>query len=87
MGGLGPVAAAAAAFVGTHFLLSHPLRKPIVDAVGSAAFLGIYSAVGRRRSDGLRSPILRHLRVRYCGRSATACGRRRRSLCCWRRSC
>jgi uncharacterized membrane protein len=31
--------------VGTHFLLSHPLRKPIVDAVGSAAFLGIYSAV------------------------------------------
>ena len=28
MEGLGPVAAAAAAFVGTHFLLSHPLRKP-----------------------------------------------------------
>ena len=45
MKGLGPVAAAAAAFVGTHFLLSHPLRKPIVDTVGSAAFLGIYSAV------------------------------------------
>jgi len=43
--GLGPVAAAAAAFVGTHFLLEHPLRKPIVDTVGSAAFLGIYSAV------------------------------------------
>ena len=45
MEGLGPVAAAAAAFVGAHFLLSHPLRKPIVDTVGSAAFLGIYSAV------------------------------------------
>ena len=45
MEGLGPVAAAAAAFVGTHFLLSHPLRKPIVDTVGSAAFLGIYSVV------------------------------------------
>ena len=45
MEGLGPVAAAAAAFVGTHFLLEHPLRKPIVDTVGSAAFLGIYSAV------------------------------------------
>ena len=45
MEGLGPVAAAAAAFVGMHFLLSHPLRKPIVDTVGSAAFLGIYSAV------------------------------------------
>jgi uncharacterized membrane protein len=43
--GLGLVAAAAAAFVGTHFLLSHPLRKAIVDTVGSAAFLGIYSAV------------------------------------------
>ena len=34
MEGLGPVAAAAAAFVGTHFLLEHPLRKPIVDTVG-----------------------------------------------------
>jgi uncharacterized membrane protein len=45
LAGLGPIAAAAAAFVGTHFLLSHPLRRPIVDAVGSAAFLGIYSAV------------------------------------------
>ena len=45
MEGLGPIAVAAAAFVGTHFLLSHPLRKPIVDTVGSAAFLGIYSAV------------------------------------------
>jgi uncharacterized membrane protein len=43
--GLGPIAAAAAAFVGTHFLLSHPLRKPIVVTFGSAAFLGIYSAV------------------------------------------
>ena len=45
MEGIGSVAVAAAAFVGTHFLLSHPLRKPIVDTVGSAAFLGIYSAV------------------------------------------
>ncbi len=45
MEGLGSIAAAAAAFVGTHFLLSHPLRKPIVDAVGNTAFLGIYSAV------------------------------------------
>lgn len=45
MEGLGSIAAAGAAFVGAHFLLSHPLRKPIVDAVGNAAFLGIYSAV------------------------------------------
>jgi uncharacterized membrane protein len=43
--GLGPIAAAAIAFVGTHFLLSHPLRKRIVDAVGNTAFLGIYSVV------------------------------------------
>ena len=45
MEGLEPIAAAAAVFVGAHFLLSHPLRKPIVDTVGSAAFLGIYSVV------------------------------------------
>ena len=45
MEGLGSIAAAATAFVGTHFLLSHPLRRPIVDAVGNAVFLGIYSAV------------------------------------------
>jgi uncharacterized membrane protein len=45
MAGLGSLAAASIAFVGAHFVLSHPLRKPIVDAVGSAAFLGIYSAV------------------------------------------
>jgi uncharacterized membrane protein len=45
MEGLGSLIAAAAAFVGTHFLLSHPLRAPIVNAVGSAAFRGIYSAV------------------------------------------
>lgn len=33
------------AFVGTHFLLSHPLRAPIVARTGEGAFLGIYSAV------------------------------------------
>lgn len=45
MDGLGQVIAAAVAFVGTHFLLSHPLRKPIVDAAGERGFLGIYSLV------------------------------------------
>ena len=35
----------AIAFVGTHFLLSHPLREPLVRAVGEAAFRGIYSLV------------------------------------------
>lgn len=36
---------AAASFVGTHFLLSHPLRKPLVRRVGEKAFLGLYSLV------------------------------------------
>jgi len=36
---------AAIAFVGTHFLLSHPLRAPLVRALGERAFLGVYSAV------------------------------------------
>ena len=36
---------AAIAFVGTHFLLSHPLRAPIVRAIGETPFLGIYSLV------------------------------------------
>ncbi|ETI61430.1 MFS transporter [Sphingobium sp. C100] len=36
---------AAVAFVGTHFLLSHPLRAPIVARVGEKGFLGLYSLV------------------------------------------
>lgn len=32
-------------FVGTHFLLSHPLRAPLVRAVGERPFQGIYSVV------------------------------------------
>ncbi|PCD04384.1 MFS transporter [Sphingomonas spermidinifaciens] len=36
---------AVAAFVGTHFLLSHPLRAPIVGRVGERGFMGIYSLV------------------------------------------
>lgn len=39
------VLAAGIAFVGTHFLLSHPLRAPIVAKVGEGPFLGIYSLV------------------------------------------
>lgn len=35
----------AIAFVGTHFLLSHPLRGPLVRAVGEWPFRGIYSLV------------------------------------------
>ena len=36
---------AAIAFVGTHFLMSHPLRAPMVRLLGSFFFLGAYSAV------------------------------------------
>jgi uncharacterized membrane protein len=32
-------------FVGTHFLLSHPLRAPMVRAMGERAFRGVYSLV------------------------------------------
>lgn len=39
------VAVAAAAFVGSHFLLSHPLRAPIAARIGERGFLGIYSVV------------------------------------------
>jgi uncharacterized membrane protein len=45
MAGLAQVSAAAITFVGTHFLLSHPLRRPIVAAIGEGAFIGVYSAV------------------------------------------
>jgi uncharacterized membrane protein len=33
------------AFVGTHFLMSHPLRGPMVRALGEKAFPGVYSLV------------------------------------------
>lgn len=36
---------AAIAFVGFHFLLSHPLRKPLVDRIGAGPFLGVYSLI------------------------------------------
>lgn len=42
---MGNVVLAAIAFVGTHFLLSHPLRAPIVRAAGERGFLGVYSLV------------------------------------------
>lgn len=45
MEGLEPLLAAATVFVGTHFLLSHPLRRPIVSAVGERGFAAIYSLV------------------------------------------
>ncbi len=39
------LAAASIALIGTHFALSHPLRAPLVKALGSAGFLGFYSLV------------------------------------------
>lgn len=36
---------AAIAFMGTHFLLSHPLRQPITGRIGEGPFLGLYSLV------------------------------------------
>jgi len=35
----------AIAFVGTHFLMSHPLRGPMVRALGERPFQGVYSIV------------------------------------------
>jgi uncharacterized membrane protein len=37
--------AASVAFVGLHFLLSHPLRAPLVKALGARGFLGLYAGV------------------------------------------
>lgn len=37
--------AASLALVGTHFALSHPLRAPLVKAVGAGGFLALYSLV------------------------------------------
>jgi uncharacterized membrane protein len=45
MDGAGWVLAAAVAFLGTHFLLSHPLRGGMVAHYGATGFLGIYSLV------------------------------------------
>jgi uncharacterized membrane protein len=45
MGSTYAVAAAAVAFVGSHFLLSHPLRGGLVRAIGEKGFLGVYSLV------------------------------------------
>lgn len=45
MDGITQVIAAAVAFVGTHFLLSHPLRAPLVARIGANGFMGVYSLV------------------------------------------
>jgi uncharacterized membrane protein len=45
MGSTNGLMVAAVAFVGSHFLLSHPLRKRSVRALGEIGFLGVYSVV------------------------------------------
>lgn len=45
MSSTGAVALFAALFVGTHLLLSHPLRAPLVRRLGPKGFLAAYSAV------------------------------------------
>lgn len=45
MGSNAMVVAAAVAFVGSHFLLSHPLRGGIARTIGEAGFQGVYSLV------------------------------------------
>lgn len=39
------LAAANIAFVGTHFAMSHPLREPMVKALGAGGFQGVYTLV------------------------------------------
>lgn len=42
---MGMLILALGAFLGTHFLLSHPLRAALVGATGPGGFLGVYSLV------------------------------------------
>ncbi|QNN68612.1 MFS transporter [Sphingomonas lutea] len=42
---MGGLALALAAFVGTHFLMSHPLRELLVRGMGERAFQGFYSLI------------------------------------------
>lgn len=44
-GSMASLVAALLAFVGTHFLLSHALRAPIVRSIGEGPFRGVYSLV------------------------------------------
>lgn len=42
---MGSLVFALATFVGSHFLLSHPLRRPLILALGRQGFLGVYSLI------------------------------------------
>lgn len=45
MSAMAMLALASVAFVGTHFLMSHPLRPAMVSALGEKGFSGLYSLV------------------------------------------
>ena len=45
MSPLGLLALSGAAFVGTHFAMSHPLRAPMVRSLGERGFTLVYVAV------------------------------------------
>ena len=45
MSGLAMLALASLAFVGTHFLMSHPLRSPMVSALGERGFAMAYTVI------------------------------------------
>ena len=45
MTGLGCLGVAAAAFVGSHFAMSHPLRSPMIKMLGERGFAGVYSLI------------------------------------------
>lgn len=45
MTGIELLALASIVFVGTHFLMSHPLRAALVSALGERGFTGVYSLV------------------------------------------
>lgn len=45
MDSLAPLLTACVFFVGSHFLMSHPARRPLVARLGEKGFLGFYSLV------------------------------------------
>lgn len=45
MDSLAPLLTACVFFVGSHFLMSHPLRRPMIGRLGEKGFLGVYSLV------------------------------------------
>ena len=57
MSSVGMLVAASLAFVGTHFLLSHPFRAPLVSKLGEKGFAGFYSLVALLTLSGLASLI------------------------------